>query len=89
MENLDTNNPAFTLEHAEVQKELDRLGLCAEEEDAQGISDAFDNDLAENLVSLMADGCEYPEAIAAQIAASRIMLHKATRLKEQFEANRH
>lgn len=89
MENLDSIEPAFTLEHAEVQKELDRLGLSTEEDQAQFISDAYDNELTDNLATLMDQGFEYPEAIAAQIAGSRIMLLKATRLKEQFEANRH
>ena len=89
MDIWNTDQPITPLDDAEVKEAMEGLGLSAEVADLQSVSRILDDEIADSLVSFMERGCDYPEAIAAQIAVSRIVLLKALRLKEEFEATRH
>ena len=89
MDIWDTELPVVPLDDTEIKKAMEGLGLSAEVADFQSVSRVLDDQMADSLVSFMERGCDYPEAIAAQIAVSRIVLLKALRLKEEFEATRH
>ncbi len=84
------DNPVeLPLNLAEVKQAMRGLPLTVDVDDLQSVSADLDAQLLNDVSKIMQAGGEWPEALAIQMAITRMYLRKAEHLKQIFESTRH